>query len=225
METKIIEQMRKELYDTHLCKQDFEKYDLKTFENTDEPFFWLVREHSTTLCRIGATMIKQYFTSETSRMEIMRDPLFIIAGITYWNDNTNKYFYWDGWKLHKIEKNDILHIFQNIWGTHIAELANKYPEEFSMKDEPLQLVMPPETANHVKEVKAIAQELHDDSFENCLKRLQNWRRKAIDHRIEIYNDFSKNSFGFTEVINGENKIYGGIIMSPKASDGRWSIHT
>ena len=29
---EIIEQMRKELYDTKLCISDFEKYDLKTLE-------------------------------------------------------------------------------------------------------------------------------------------------------------------------------------------------
>ena len=40
---EIIEQMRKELYDTKLCISDFEKYDLKTLEKTNEPFFWLVR--------------------------------------------------------------------------------------------------------------------------------------------------------------------------------------
>ena len=39
---EIIEQMRKELYDTKLCISDFEKYDLKTLEKTNEPFFWLV---------------------------------------------------------------------------------------------------------------------------------------------------------------------------------------
>ena len=41
---EIIEQMRKELYDTKLCISDFEKYDLKTLEKINEPFFWLVRD-------------------------------------------------------------------------------------------------------------------------------------------------------------------------------------
>ena len=42
---EIIEQMRKELYDTKLCISDFEKYDLKTLEKTNEPFF-LVSAHT-----------------------------------------------------------------------------------------------------------------------------------------------------------------------------------
>ena len=35
----------------------------------------------------------------------------------------------------------------------------------------------------------------------------------------------KNSFGFSEVVNGEHKICGGIIMSPNATEKRWNIHT
>lgn len=36
---EIIEQMRKELYDTKLCISDFEKYDLKTLERLMSHFF------------------------------------------------------------------------------------------------------------------------------------------------------------------------------------------
>lgn len=56
MIAEVIEQMRKELYDTHFCISDFEKYDLKELENTSEPFFWLVRDGGTNLCFIGPSM-------------------------------------------------------------------------------------------------------------------------------------------------------------------------
>lgn len=39
MKKEIINQMRNELYDTALCQQDFEKYDVKELANTNEPFF------------------------------------------------------------------------------------------------------------------------------------------------------------------------------------------
>lgn len=57
---EIIEQMRKELYDTKLCISDFEKYDLKTLEKTNEPFFWLVRTHGTHFrgLRLKCTMMR-----------------------------------------------------------------------------------------------------------------------------------------------------------------------
>ena len=75
---EIIEQMRKELYDTKLCISDFEKYDLKTLEKTNEPFFWLVRTHGTHLCFIGPS-VESLFSSESNRFAIMKDSLAIIA--------------------------------------------------------------------------------------------------------------------------------------------------
>ena len=77
---EIIEQMRKELYDTKLCISDFEKYDLKTLEKTNEPFFWLVRTHGTHLCFIGPS-VESLFSSESNRFAIMKDSLAIIASI------------------------------------------------------------------------------------------------------------------------------------------------
>ena len=89
---EIIEQMRKELYDTKLCISDFEKYDLKTLEKTNEPFFWLVRTHGTHLCFIGPS-VESLFSSESNRFAIMKDSLAIIASIVYWDDlDYNKYF-------------------------------------------------------------------------------------------------------------------------------------
>ena len=77
---EIIEQMRKELYDTKLCISDFEKYDLKTLEKTNEPFFWLVRTHGTHLCFIGPS-VESLFSSESNRFAIMKDSHAIIASI------------------------------------------------------------------------------------------------------------------------------------------------
>ena len=45
---EIIEQMRKELYDTKLCISDFEKYDLKTLEkifNQEEVAMKILMSH------------------------------------------------------------------------------------------------------------------------------------------------------------------------------------
>lgn len=35
---QLIEKMRSELYDTHFCKQDFEKYDVESVTECCEPF-------------------------------------------------------------------------------------------------------------------------------------------------------------------------------------------
>lgn len=156
----------------------------------------------------------------------MKEPLANISNIVYWPDcNANKYFYWDGTHLQKVSKYKIISIFNNIWGRRIQQLSVQYPEEYAVINTPLKLKMSPEISERVKEVKNIASELQDSSFEDCLKRLQKWDRYAVDQHIEIYGDFAKNSFGFSEVVNGEHKICGGIIMSPNATEKRWNIHT
>lgn len=225
MIAEVIEQMRKELYDTRFCISDFEKYDLKELENTNEPFFWLVRDGGTSLCFIGPSM-ENLFSLESIRFAVMKEPLANISNIVYWPDcNTNKYFYWDGAHLQKVSKYKIISIFNNIWGSRIQQLSVQYPEEYAVINTPLKLKMSPEILERVKEVKNITSELQDSSFEDCLKRLQKWDRYAVDQHIEIYGDFAKNSFGFSEVVNGEHKICGGIIMSPNATEKRWNIHT
>ena len=187
---EIIEQMRKELYDTKLCISDFEKYDLKTLEKTNEPFFWLVRTHGTHLCFIGPS-VESLFSSESNRFAIMKDSHAIIASIVYWDDlDYNKYFYWDGAQLQKVSKDKVISIFNNIWGSRIHQLSIQYPEEYAAINKPLELKMSPEISERVKEVKNIASELQDSSFEDCLKSLQKWVRFAVNQHIEIYGDFA-----------------------------------
>lgn len=156
----------------------------------------------------------------------MKDSHAIIASIVYWDDlDYNKYFYWDGAQLQKVSKDKVISIFNNIWGSRIHQLSIQYPDEYAAINKPLELKMSPEISERVKEVKNIASELQDSSFEDCLKSLQKWVRFAVNQHIEIYGDFAKNSFGFSEVVNGKRKICGGIIMSPNATERRWSIHT
>ena len=156
----------------------------------------------------------------------MKDSHAIIASIVYWDDlDYNKYFYWDGAQLQKVSKDKVISIFNNIWGNRIQQLSVQYPEEYAAINKPLGLKMSPEISECVEEVKNIASELQDPSFENCLKMLLSWPRTAVNQYVEIYGDFAKNSFGFSNVINGERKICGGIIMSPNATERRWSIHT
>lgn len=225
MVPEVIEQMRKELYDTRFCVSDFEKYDLKALENTNEPFFWMVREHGTTLSYIGPTRMSQLFDSEEYRIALMKDELAPITDINYWNDNSSKYFYWSGYNLTSIQKEDMNVIFQQIWSDNIKKLKDKYPEEYAVINKPLNLAMNPQIEKLVEEVLGIAENMNDDSLSKCLNRLSNWTRKAVNHKIEIYRDFAKYSFGFCEMINGKSGINGGIIFNPNATNKHWSIHT
>ena len=116
----------------------------------------------------------------------MKDSLAIIASIVYWDDlDYNKYFYWDGAQLQKVSKDKIVSIFNNIWGSRIHQLSIQYPEEYAAINKPLEFKMSPEISERVKEVKNIASELQDSSFEDCLKSLQKWVRFAVNQHIEI----------------------------------------
>ena len=87
-------------------------------------------------------------------------------------------------------KDKIVSIFNNIWGGRIHQLSIQYPEEYAAINKPLELKMSPEISERVKEVKNIASELQDSSFEDCLKSVQKWVRFAVNQHIEIYGDFA-----------------------------------
>lgn len=225
MEQLIIDKMRSELFDTRLCKQDFEKYDVAQLQDTDEPFLWMVREHGTSLALIGPTQMDKMFHSESWRIALMKNPLDAIANILYWNDETAKCFYWSGFELCRIEKDELGIIYQRIWSGRIKKLQEEYPEEYAAINMPLELVMSLETEKQVCEAKIFAQSLNDDSLSNCLKRLSNWTRQAVNHKVEISLDFTLHSFGFCEKINDKPNINGAVIFNPHATQNRWSIHT
>lgn len=222
---KLIEQMRAELFSGKFCISDFEDYDVININKSSEPFFWMVRRNGTTLLQIGLTM-EHNLGKQNIRMEVMRNHNALISSIMYWNEECAKYFYWDGWKLHPIEKTDIPVIFKNVWGARIARLAIDFPEEYAMANKPLELRMANDKVEvKFKKVKEIARDIHDESFMDCVERLKNWRRISTNQYIEIYDDFTKNSFGFAEMLDGDSNICGGIIYHANLNDNRWQIHT
>lgn len=225
MIAEIIEQMRKELYDTQWCKNDFEKYDLKTLENTNEPFFWLVREYGTSLQMIGPTAIYELLQNESARLELMRNKYAILDLILYWNGNSNKYFYWDGHELKAVGQNEIQEIFDNIWGKEIADLSEKYPEEANVVNQTLELVMHDEVRKRLDSELEFAESIGDNSLQNCLDRLTLYQRQAVNHCMQISTDFAPHSFGFVELINNQSRIVGGIIYSEYSKQNHWTIHT
>ena len=225
MKKEIINKMRNELYDTALCQQDFEKYDVKELANTNEPFFWMVRELGTTLCNIGFSKHSEWFNNEGCRMAIMRDKKLPIQHILYWNEPSSKNFYYDGWKLHRIQKEEICDIYMNVCGAAIDKMIEQHPEEANMASQPLKLEIRESAREKLKQAMEFADSLHDTSLIDCLNRLTTYSRAAVDHVIEIYEDFTKYSFGFAERVNGEYKLCGGIIYADYRTEKRWEIHT
>ena len=236
MKEKIIEQMRSQLSKERMCIEEFEKYDVPEINKNLEPFFWWVREYGTSLCYIGPTRMNRLFKNEASRFQIFRDHDAPIAGIRYLDEG--KLFFFDGFQLVSIERDDVQCIYENIWCMEICNVIDKHPDEFEMRDKPLEIRMEEQVAERLEKSKEFANSIGDTSLEDCLTRLSKHPRLGIDHYISLFPDFSKHSYIFCEYLNNEYRMNGGIIYHGNPKDGYkenssmqlnpsygWSIHT
>lgn len=227
MDNKYIEQMRAELYDTRLCRSDFEKYDVEELKENTEPFFWMVREHGTTLLKIGASEIARWFSNECCRFDMFRNPDAPFGYISYYSNYEHlKIFYWDGLDLRRITMQDAANIYDNLVTPMWEQKIQQYPKEYEMRSKPLEIrFMSEETEKCYQADLKYAESLDDTSLQDCINRLSRWCRKAVNHYIAISSDFSEHSYCFCEMVNDEPNINGGIIMSQYAEKNRWSTHT
>lgn len=224
MKQEIIEKLRSELNDTYWCKNDFEKCDIESFEGKNEPFFFLIRENGTSLLFIGPSLEYQ-LKNEANRFRVMRSPEWMIGGLLYYQEDGIKYFYYDGYILHNISKEDIETIFKNIWGWRFNQLTEEYPEEFELKDVSPEVVMNDFTQSKMDKALNFAAEKEDQSLVKILNRFRSKERMAIDHEIWIYAENDMN-FYFEERINGKRIMNGGIIFYEESTENRrWSTHT
>lgn len=223
MEQKIIEKLRSELNDTYWCKNDFEKYDIESFEGENEPFFFSIRENGTSLLFIGPSL-EYYLKDEANRFRVMRNPEWMINNILYYQEDGIKYFYYDSYILHSISKEDVKTIFKNIWGYRFNRLAEEYPEEFELKDVSPEVVMDDFTQSKMDKALHFAAEKEDQSLVKILNRFRSKERMAVDHEIWIYEE-GGTSFYFEERMNGKRIMNGGIIFHEGSTgNGRWSVH-
>lgn len=221
-ELELIFKMRDELYDTHLCKQDFEKYDVQTISECCEPFLWEVREYGTHLIGIGPTTILEWLATESLRMQIFRNlyaPISII--LCQQPSNDRKLFYFDGLSFMQIGYDKVHELYDNLWANTIRKEFDKHPEEAEIASAPLKLVFSDGALQRKLECEEKQAELGNTSFTNCLQRLEKWTRLAVDHEIRIGIDFCDLSFTFGEYVNSGLRINGGIIFHGK----EWCIHT
>lgn len=219
---QLIEKMRSELYDTHFCKQDFEKYDVARIIECCEPFLWEVYENGTYLAMIGPTTILEWLATESLRMQIFRNfyaPINIISCQQPSKDS--KLFYFDGLSFMRIEHDKVHELYDNLWVNTIRKEFDKHPEEAEIASAPLKLVFSDGALQRKLECEKKQRELGNDSFTECLQRLEKWTRLAVSHEIRIGIDFCDLSFTFGEYVNGKLRINGGIIFH----GDKWCIHT
>lgn len=219
---QLIEKMRSELYDTHFCKQDFEKYDAARIAECREPFLWEVYENGTCLAMVGPTAILSWLETETLRMQLFRDfyaPISVIP--CHHPSKDSKLFYFDGFSFMPIKHKKVHELYDNLWANTIRKEFDNRPEEAEMASAPLKLMFSDGALQRKLECEKKQRELGNDSFTKCLQRLERWTRLAIDHEIRIGLDFYDLSFTFGEYVNGNLRINGGIIFH----GDKWCIHT
>jgi len=227
MKQETINQMRSYLYDTNLCRSDFEKYDLPSLENVNEPFFWMVRQHGTSLMFIGYSTVKQWYEKESRRMELFRDKTAPLVSFLFYRNYTDaKFFFWNGTVLLQVNLDQICQIYDSFIDKSYQELCRDFKAEFEMCQKPLPVKFASnETEADWNKTVKFAADMGDESPVQCLEKLQSHQRMAIDQYILIFRDYCGHSFNFAEIVNGECRINGGIIYHDDKTDTRWQTHT
>ena len=226
MRQDIISQMEANLYDTSWCKNDF-PYDLKILEEQTEPFFWMVRKCGTSICSVGSLQMLAIMKNQASRFHVFRDKYAYISNFMYHADDSSaKFFYFDGLSLNQIDKLDVLKIYDSLFSEVYEFMKREYVSEYEICNEPLEIKYASEDTKKIMDVALeFADEMHDDSLKNCLEHLSNYLRIAVNQYILIGHDFEQLCFTFSEYINDECKMQGGVICSQGEKGNRWQIHT
>lgn len=125
MKQEIIKKLRSELNDTYWCQNDFEKYDIESFQGKDEPFFFLIRENGTSLIFVGPSL-EYKLRSEANRFRTMRDPEWVIKDFLFYQEDGIKYFYYDGYIINRIsQKEEIGDIFKKHMGMEAQPIGGR----------------------------------------------------------------------------------------------------
>lgn len=195
----------------------------------DGIFFWISRENGTSLCKIDFNNINAMMNksehAEANRMAWFQDFYLFIMGLMYWAENKeNKLYFYDCNTLVQVDLETAKKIYDGLLGGMYKELKEEHQKEFDIvpKRLPVKLEC---SISTLKEALYYAESLGDSSLRECLHRLRNYRRCAVDQTIRIYKDFSKHSFTFTNSTDKECLLNGGIILHDYMKANRWSIHT
>lgn len=225
---ELIEEMRSLLPDNKWAHSDFEidRGAIEKMDDSDLNFIWLIRSQGTELRRLDKEYLKALLSSESTRFMLMRDEDWQVKSIlSYDYDKNGQWFLCDGNDLFKINRVQALIAYNKAYKSDIENLKYQYPQEYLVRDTPLELVFSDGAKEKLTATMGKAAELNDCSLLDCFYRLQHWSRIAIDHKIEIHTDFAPYSFGFCERVNGQPRICGGIIYHEGERDKHWSIHT
>ena len=227
MKQEIIEQMRAELYDSRFCRSDFEECDVPALETYDGPFLWQVYCTGTRLLRISRECVESFYATEERRFCMFQHPDLPFSFFKpEAGDGSVRTFYYDGASIKPVGIEQARMIFRDTERGYRERMIAEHAEEFLNCNKPLEIrFMSEDTEKKYRESLEYAKSLGDTSLQDCVNRLSQWRRRALNHYMAISYDFTEHGYCFCEIVNGEPHINGGIIMHQNAEKNRWSIHT
>lgn len=207
-------------------KADFYKCDLHTLSSIDEkqPFMWNVRRGATTLLTMDAqTEMERLANSEAYRFSFMNMPYCYADNFVDIAACDGKVFYYDGETLKELPLNQVKEYVRDIYHPTIKKMIDYVNRYFAKKDGGYKKKMAVRFAcqSDWRKVLSIARTSKGTALLRTLRHFRHYQRLARDQYIVVRADFIDNSFVFAEIINGENKMNGGIVYD----GGHWTIHT
>ena len=228
MKENIIDFLRDQLNkESKWCVNDFEKYDVSVLEKYDGPFLWQAYYNGTKLLKISPESVESWYATETARICMFRHSDLLFTSMNpEADDKFARMFYYDGESIKPVDMLQARMIYRDAEKEYRERMIAEHPEEFLNCNKPLEIrFMSEDTEKKYNESLEYAKSLNDSSLQDCVSRLSQWGREALDHYIAISRDFTEHGYCFCEIVNGEPHINGGIIMSRNVEKNRWSIHT
>lgn len=223
----LLAQMKSELYDTDWCSNDFYDYDEDKIGFTTEPFLWMCRRYGTSMMSLGPCAVERMFDTQSKRLELFRDfEANLYVFYYYFNHEDAKCFYWDGLQLRRVTRAEASKVYEaNVRG-YYEKMKERYPEEVKGCDNTLEVKFASEESEkEYDRVKKMAMQMGDESFQTCIRRLEERRRVSMDEHIMLSNDTMSNSLCFCHVVDGKVISNGGIVYHEYKEDNKWEIHT
>lgn len=212
-------------------------YDIMSLKDYDGQFVWSISgETITSLQKCSKRIIKDDLLTERGKYFYARNGYQLLI----YHHSDSRYF-WCG-----AEGSNILHEITREKAEKWAKL--QYQDALQELQCGIGFRLPIQTTvgelifncddEYVQEQLKFAEDHDDDSLKSIFDRLKNYPRCADDHKIYISKDISDRSFIFTERINGEVNLSGGIIYHGYPEEGYtqngsvqlkesfgWSMHT
>lgn len=235
MKQKIIDQMA-----TLVAKDslNFNKYDKKDLNEYDGPFIWNVREGKyTTLLKLDWPRYVEYLRTEAGQYIFAQGQDCGTMILNFYDGDHKWYVYFpEDEELTPSTLDKCRRLYKNFMSDVLGFVSREgitLPTNFKI---PVYIEC---EIGYLKEQLRYAEERHDTSLIDCLRRFHKYIKTSSADKVFIYKDYAERSFTFCLCgANGELRMNGGIIFHGYPSEGYktgssvqltptygWSIHT